>query len=136
MSDETKVWRWPGDSPEDKAKRVALSYRALAEKLDPLLVAELDRQWQEEGVFWTVPQIAPPDPDDMLTVAEVAAQTHKSEAAVRMWASRRRSGSDGVPTVRDGDNVVRMRWGDVLTYMARQRQRRQLAGRRMSDHGA
>lgn len=121
-------WPWPGDSREDKDRRVARSYRALCERIaagrveDPeAALAALDRRWLALSVTWPVPQLTMPNSDDLLTVAEVAYWTTRSETAVRMWFSRARAGGDGVLPI-DTPEGLRVRWGDVLAY--RQRQRR------------
>lgn len=133
------VHRYRGDSPVELTRRVALSYRRLAEQLTELLaehlpvdhraleaVADLDRYWQNDNQgnqLWVVPQLAPPGEDDLLTTSEVAAQAYVSPAAVRMWNSRAKQGLDGVRAI-DTPDGPRFRWGDVLEYKKRRRARR------------
>ncbi|SKM81632.1 Uncharacterised protein [Mycobacteroides abscessus subsp. massiliense] len=135
MSDESKVYRYPGDSPVDEARRIARSYRRTAEilveylaYLDPdhealSAVADLDRQWQDQGRYWMVPMVNQPDDDDLLTATDVAALVHLSAAAVRQWNSRARQGKDGVLAVETPDGP-RYRWADVQAYNRRRQQRR------------
>lgn len=128
MTDQ-KVWRWPGDTREDKAKRVALSYRRLAERADPAAVADLDRQWQAEGVFWTVPSNSPIDTDAWLDAADIVVHlqhlVHLTEHQVRQMAYRKRKGGDGILEEPGPDGRPRYNVGDLLGYLTRQRQRRQ-----------
>lgn len=133
------VHRYRGDSPVERTRRVALSYRRLAEQLTECLaeyvpathpvlgvVANLDCYWQDDqqgNQLWVVPQLAPPGEDDLLTTAEVAAHAYVSPAAVRMWNSRAKQGLDGVRAI-DTPDGPRFRWGDVLEYKKRRRARR------------
>lgn len=129
MASEQKIWRWPGDTPEDKAKRVALSYRRIAELADPQAVAKLDRHWQDEGVFWTVPSSRPLDHDAWLTATDIVVHLQHlvslTEHQVRQMAYRKRKGGDGILEELGADGRPRYNVGDLLAYLTRQRTRRQ-----------
>lgn len=132
-----KVWRWPGDSREEKIKRVALSYRAFAEDViagrvaDPVVaLAERDRYWQSYGMLWVVSSPAPVDQDAWLSAADLvihlAHLVTLNEQQVRQWAYRKRKGiGDGIDEVPGTDGKPRYNVGDVLAYLKRQRVRRQ-----------
>lgn len=133
---EQKVWRWRGDSREEKFKRVALSYRTLVEDIiagrvpDPArALADRDRHWQDYGQLWVVPSPAPVDQEAWLTAADLvihlAHLVTLNEQQVRQWAYRRRKGGDGVDEVPGSDGKPRYNVGDVLAYLARQRTRRE-----------
>ncbi|QBP29752.1 hypothetical protein SEA_TYPHA_97 [Mycobacterium phage Typha] len=126
--EQPKVWRYPGDTAEDKAKRVALSYRRLAEALDPGAVAQLDRQWQDQGVYWTVPSDDPIDTDAWLTAGEMVTHLKHlvalNEQQIRQMAYRKRKGGDGIVEDKGADGRPRYNVGDLLAYMMRQRNRR------------
>ncbi|MBE5453461.1 hypothetical protein E3G52_000325 [Mycobacteroides abscessus] len=136
MSDQ-KVWKWQGDSREEKAKRVALSYRALIEDIaagtitNPIqALIERDRYWQDEGVFWIVPSPAPVDQDAWLSAADLVVHlahiVQLTEGQVRNWAYRRRKGKgDGITERAGRDGKPEYSVADVLAYLTRQRVRRQ-----------
>lgn len=120
-------WPWPDVTREDRDRRVGRSYRALCERIangqveDPeAALAALDRQWANYQVTWHVSQLTSPSPDDLLTPGEVAYWTTRSEKAVRMWFTRARNGGDGVHPIRTPEGL-RVRWGDVLAYHQRLR---------------
>lgn len=129
-------WPWPGETREDKAKRVALSYRRILERLaageidDP--AGELHRQdayWTTLGVHWSCPSWDAIDDDAWLSAADMV--THLShlvyltEQQIRQWAYRKRNGlGDGIDDRSTGGRRILYNVGDVLAYMTRQRNRR------------
>ncbi|AMQ67041.1 MULTISPECIES: hypothetical protein [Mycolicibacterium] len=129
MTEQQRVWRFPGDTAEDKAKRVALSYRRLAEQMNPDAVANLDRQWQDQGVYWTVPSDEPIDHDAWLTAADMVLHLKHlvtlNEQQIRQMAYRKRKGRDGIIEEPGADGRPRYNVGDLLAYLTRQRTRRQ-----------
>ncbi len=136
MSLETRIWRWPGDSREEKVKRVALSYRSLLEdviagKIDnpEQALADRDRFWQDYGQLWVVSSPAPVDTDAWLSatdlVIHLAHLVTLNEQQVRQWAYRKRKGKDGIDEDMANDGKPRYNVGDVLTYLKRQRTRRE-----------
>ncbi len=119
-------WPWPGDSREDKAKRVALSYRELVHNIaqgrcdDPAgELHRLDQHWARHGVFWPVPNHQPVDPEAWLTAAELAHYIDRAPADIYRWARRdkitQRTGADGSPEYQ---------LASALKYEQQQRQRR------------
>lgn len=126
----TKPWPWPGDSREDKAKRVARSYRALNLRIaqgrceDPAGdLHRLDQHWDELGVHWHMPA-----PDLMTDAAEhdewwasrdLAHAIDRDRRDIYNWARaghiRQRTGVDGTPEY----NVA-----DVVAYNTKLRERR------------
>lgn len=111
-------WPWPGDSPEDKAKRVALAYRQRLEACNPLAAAELDTYWQAHGAGWVTPAHTPLDLDEWLTPSEMADRLHIDPRRMRDWARR------GQIRVMD-INARRMYCvGDVIEHMRQTRLRR------------
>lgn len=128
MATDQKVWRYPGDTAEDKAKRVALSYRRALEQLDPEATAALDRQWQDQGVHWTVPSPVPIDADAWMSAADIVSHLQHlvslNEHQVRQMAYRKRKGGDGIIETVGADGRPQYNVGDVLEYLKRQRLRR------------
>jgi hypothetical protein len=114
-------WPWPTDSREDRARRVALAYRQLAELMiagqlpDPVAsLRRLDDKWIELGQGWVVPTHAPLDPDAWLSPSELAELLHLEARALQDWHRRghirriKRHGSPAVYSV-----------GDVIKYYAK-----------------
>lgn len=103
-----KAWPWPGDDAEDKAKRIALSYRQLVYDIaqgridDPAgELHRLDEHWAQFGHYWPRPGPMPVDDDEWLCAADLAHLIHKTPADVYRWARRgkieQRVGPDGAP---------------------------------------
>ncbi|RFZ41385.1 hypothetical protein DAVIS_02654 [Mycobacterium marinum] len=121
-----KPWPWPGDSREDKAKRVALSYRQLAFDIaqgrcdDPAGdLHRLDQRWSSYGVYWPVPNSIPVDLEEWLSAAELAHYVDRTPADIYRWARRgaieQRTSADGAP-----EYLLR----SALEYQRCQRERR------------
>ncbi|MCG7592406.1 hypothetical protein [Mycobacterium sp. PSTR-4-N] len=103
-----KPWPWPGDSREDRAKRVALSYRSLAfeasqGRIDDIAgeLHRLDWRWSEYGVTWTTPSQRPLDPEEWMTAADLAIVINRPRKDLYNWARlghiEQRCGPDGAP---------------------------------------
>lgn len=121
-----KPWPHPGDSREDKAKRVALSYRQLVEDItqgrcyDPADdLYRLDQRWAAYGIHWPNPPLDHIEPDEWLTAADVAHLADRTPADIYRWARRgniqQRASADGSP-----EYLV----GSVINYQHQQRARR------------
>lgn len=118
-------WPWPGDSREEKARRVALSYRHLVEVLlttglkDPqAALAELDAKWLDLQQFWLFADRRPLNVDEWLSASEMAEIVFLPAQVIRMWGVR------GHVRVRVLDGLNRYNVGDVVEYEAAQRNRR------------
>lgn len=123
---EQKVWRFPGDSREDRAKRVALSYRHLCEEAAAGRVEDmgeslhrLDWAWRDYGVNWHVPSPAPLDIEEWKDATEMAHFADCTPRNIRDWHYR---GHITSRTAVDGTPVYNV--GEVIQYMARQRKAR------------
>ena len=121
-------WPWTADSREDRARRVALSYRRLMELAldgyidDPATAfATLDAKWQELGQHWIKPVEAQLDLDDWLTPGELAELFSLDARAFRDWARR------GHLRMLVTDGQRRYNVGDVVSYSKTRRQRRSRA---------
>jgi hypothetical protein len=104
-------WPWPGDNREDKAKRVALSYRQLTFDITQGRIEDpagdlhrLDRHWAQYGIHWpTTPDEAIDELglDDWQTAANLAHLIHRTPADIYRWARRgqiqQRTSADGSP---------------------------------------
>lgn len=112
------TWPWPRDSREDRAKRVALSYRHLVASVAPDALQALDDRWCELGAGWVRPTMAPLDLDDWLTAAEMADLFHQEPKTVYAWGRR------GNVRVQLSGGVRRYNVGDVVAYQRERRLRR------------
>jgi hypothetical protein len=121
-------WPWPGDSREDKARRIALSYRELVFEIsqgrcdDPAgALHRIDAHWSQLGVHWHLP--SRPDmltePDEWMSAPDVAHAIDRTRKDIYNWASRghiqQRCGPDGTP-----EYLV----GSVINYAKTLRARR------------
>lgn len=111
-------WPWPADTPTERARRVAWSYRQELAGIAPDRCAKLDARTQELGQAWIVPQLAVYTPDDQLTTDEVAEFCGVQPATVDTWTRR------GLPHHQDPDGHRRFVMRDVLDYHAENRRRR------------
>ena len=110
---------WPrrADSPLDRARTVARSYREALLRASPETCLGIDVRFIELGQTWIAPDIAQYEPDDLLTPRQAAMFCHVRPATLPVW---RRRGLR-VTTTPDG---LRYRVADLLEYQAGQRRRR------------
>ena len=120
-------WPWPGDSREDRVKRVGVSAIALMEQMasgtieDPLAAVELwHRGWQDLSVFWTRPTCAPLDLEQWLPAKEVAELFGKVPRDMYDWSRR---GHVRVQIAADGTALYSVL--DVKEYIQRRWLQRQ-----------
>jgi excisionase family DNA binding protein len=118
----SSTWPWPADSREDRARRIALSYRRLIElaltgDIDnpATALADLDTKWQELGQTWITPTQQPLRLDDWLTPAELAELLGIDARSFRDWA--RRGHIRAITTAGTRRYCV----GDIVTYGAKRR---------------
>lgn len=118
----TSRWPFPGDSPTDRARQVAIQYRAALERADPAACHAIDMAagWAGEG--WVVGGFAVEVEEDLISVARAAELVGMS----RRWVYNR------VP--RAMVDPVRVRLADVRAVVAFERGRRTLASAPGSDH--
>lgn len=118
------TWPWPRDSREDRAKRVALSYRhameAFAEEHVDVAGAlrTLDDRWSELGAGWVRPTLAPLDLDEWLPAAQMGDLFHQEAKTVREWGRR------GNVRVEVFAGLQHYNVGDVVAYQRVRRLRR------------
>lgn len=130
-------WPWPADSREDRAKRVATSYRELLQRLSRgerdsagqlLDVAgelyRLDQYWLQRAAYWAVPSYDPYDPDEWVNAADAAHYADVDPKTIRKWAER---DEIRVDHTRDGTPIYNI--GDLRAYDARKKQARLERGR-------
>lgn len=105
------------DTPLDKARTVARSYREALRMNHPHLCARIDAHMAELGQTWIVPTIAQYEFDDLLDTRQAADYCGIEPNTLQVWKAR---GLEVVETV-DGR---RYRVRDLLEYQATRRQRR------------
>lgn len=105
-------WPYPGDSPNDRSRQVAIQYRAALERVDPAACCVIDQAavWAGEG--WVVGSYAVEIEEDLITVARAAELVGMS----RRWVYLR--------VQRAAVDPVRVRLADVRAAVAYERGRR------------
>lgn len=124
---QVEDWPWPGDSREERAKRIARAYRELIFDItqgrcdDPAgAMHRLDMKWRKYGVFWHMPTAAPPlDENEWVNNRDAAHYADRAEATIRTWAHR---GHIETRTGRDGSTQYLL--GSLMAYAVQQRRRR------------
>lgn len=119
-------WPWPGDTREDRARRVALSYRRLMEmalqgQIEDLAKAfeALDSKWIELGQHWVKPGDVPLDLDDWLAPADLVELFGVDAHDLRNWAQR-----GHIRSIRLSSRRSLYCVGDVVAYARKRRQQR------------
>lgn len=124
---DVEPWPWPGDSREERAQRVARSYRELifditqGRVIDPAgALLRLDAKWRKLGIFWHTPTAAPPpDPHEWVNARDAAHYANRAEATIRTWAHR-----GHITTRVGGDGSTQYLLGSLMDYAVQQRRRR------------
>jgi hypothetical protein len=114
---EPDPWPWPADTPLDRSRRVARSYRDALADADPDTCARLDEQMSQLGQGWVRPRPLLHGDDDLLTATEVAEVFGVRVHTVDVWRAR------GLEPVSTPDGP-RYREADVIDYHARKRRQR------------
>jgi len=118
------TWPWPGDTPLDRARRVAQSYRNALFDLDEGTCEDLDTriigQW---GQTWLTPvHVETVDLDEWVTVDVAALHVGLTAHAVYTWIYRKK-----LDARTGNDKRVRVKLRDALdqaAYYRRQREAR------------
>lgn len=133
----TQPWPHPEDDREDRAKRVALSYRQLLFDItqgqcdDPAgELYRLDQKWLRLGAFWAVPSLDPYEGTEWVYAADAAHYADVEPGTVRKWAER---GHIRVEHDHRGAPVYNV--GDLRAIDARRRRKRIEAARRANVVG-
>lgn len=79
-------WPFPGDLPVDRARQVALQYRAALGRLDAAACAAIDSAAVLAGEGWVVDELAVETEDDLVTVPRAAELVGRSRRWVYQWA--------------------------------------------------
>ena len=80
------TWPFPGDTSLDRARKIALMYRARLRALSVDACDDADRAANESGETWVTPQLATVDDTDAITGDEAADLVNVTEDVIRQWA--------------------------------------------------
>lgn len=108
------AWPWPADTPLDRARRVAQSYRDALRQADPDAADAIDRWAADHGQRWVVGATWDFDDDHLFTLDQVADIAFVELSTVYRWHQR------GLPYTSTVDGL-RVRAGDLVRW---QRDRR------------
>lgn len=126
-------WPWPGESPLDRARRIAISYRTHLHAKAPQVCAELDRAAVAVGEGWIAPHLVAHEPTDPLTTSQAAEMAGVSVWLVRRWACMTHPDRPDEPLLPRYRRI-----GREMTYLAQhveaaaEAYRRAHAGRRLA----
>jgi hypothetical protein len=109
-------WPWPADSPLDRARRVATTYRQALETHAPGLCAQLDDKCRKLGQAWVLPTAVYED-DDLLTTELAADYLNVRPRTVDEYRRR------GLPATSTPDGP-RYRVADIRSWVTARRRNR------------
>lgn len=116
----TNRWPWPGDTPLDRARRVAASYREALYRHFPDDAMDLDEKFVEWGEIWVAPQLdADVNFEEYVTIDVAAQYVGLSAKAVYAWVYRKT-----IDGQKGNDERLRVKLGDVLEESRRLRRKR------------
>lgn len=111
-------WPYPADTPLERARKIAQSYRRALLNVDPAECMKMDDRATAVGQKWIKPVEVEGDLDTLMSATQVADMFGLDARTVRQWGIRghiERLQSDGKP-------VYLLR--DVIDYMAATRRER------------
>lgn len=107
-------WPHPTDTALDRARKVALMYRAALGTCSPAMRDQCDATAAGFGETWMLDRPQLVDPDQALTTAQAAELVHVQPHTIRQWACRDHPDQPGQPLLPRFKRVGRER-----TYLAR-----------------
>lgn len=111
------AWPWPADTPLDRSRRVAQSYREALRRSDPDTADALDTWAVDHGQGWVVGATWDYDENELLTRQQAADRAHVQLRTIYQWHRRGLAYTDTV----DG---LRVRAGDLVRYIRDRRRAR------------
>lgn len=106
-------WPFPGDSPTDRARQVALQYREALWRLDRASCAAIDQAAAWAGEHWVLHEWAVETEDDLVTIPRAAELVGRSKRWVYNWARTKEMAASTSP--------IRVRLSDVRVAVAHTR---------------
>lgn len=121
MKPRKPQWPDPADTPLDRARRIATTYRSALNQLDPHRTDVLDKHFTDLGEIWITPQPAALDLNAMLGAADMSEHLggHPTSDVIRQWGQR-----GTIPRHKDDAGRTVYRVGDLLDHLAQQRRNR------------
>lgn len=86
--DRRNPWPWPGDTPLQRARRIALAYRQHLRAANRGVADALDATARSYGETWVYEQTVTVDRDDMVTTAQAAELAGVGVETIRQWRKR------------------------------------------------
>lgn len=111
------AWPWPADTPLDRARRLAQSYRAALVAVHADTADAIDAWAVDHGQGWVVGATWDYDEDELLTFQQAADRANVQVRTVYQWRQR------GLKAVSTPDGR-RIRAGDLVQYVRDRRQAR------------
>lgn len=111
------AWPWPADSPLDRSRRLAQSYREALRRSDVHAADAIDAWAVDHGQAWVVGAAWEYDEDELLTLQQAADRANVAVRTIYQWHQR---GLAYTPTV-DGPRV---RAKDLVAYIRDRRRAR------------
>lgn len=111
------AWPWPADTPLDRSRRVAQSYREALRLSVPDTADAIDAWAVDHGQGWVVGSTWDYDPNELLTLREVADRANVKLRTVYEWHQR------GLPYT-DTVDGKRVRAGDLVAWQRDRRRAR------------
>jgi hypothetical protein len=111
------TWPWPADTPLDRSRRVAQSYRAALELVDADAARAIDAWAADHGQGWVVGATWDYDENELLTLREAADRANVQPRTIYQWHRR------GLPYVGTVDGL-RVKAGDLVRWVRERRQAR------------
>lgn len=88
-------WPYDGDTPLQRARRIALAYREHLKTANPEVCRALDDMAAQFGETWVLEHLVTTPPDALLTTAESAELAGVDVETIRQWRKRGYVGRDG-----------------------------------------
>ncbi|QFG10324.1 excise [Mycobacterium phage DyoEdafos] len=107
-------WPWPGDTKDDRYRRIIDHYRTALADIDLEACLVVDKKMAEYGQPW-VSDNSIIDVNEMLSAKQLAERFGLSEWNVRDWARRH---PERIRKHKAANGRTLFRVGDVLTYHA------------------
>lgn len=123
--------RWPfdGDTPLQRARRLALAYRQHLRTANPEMCDALDDAARAYGETWVCEQPVTVSPDQMLTTPEAAELAGVGQETIHKWRRRGILSADGGRRYLETRGLSERGWpmfkaAQVLEFAAETRRRR------------
>lgn len=81
-------WPYPGDTPLQRSRRLAIAYRQHLNTTNPDLCAALDEAARSYGEDWVCGSLLTTPDDELLTTAQAAEHAGVDIETVRQWRKR------------------------------------------------